>query len=138
MYLARASLLSNDPRTAEHDAHAAGELLRVAPPLRAFALAVQTQALLRLGRATEALSAAEEAFAELTAMGGMLEEGESLVRLAHVEALSAAGRRDEAARALTAARARLLARAALLRDPAVRERFLTRVPENAATLAAEV
>ena len=57
-----------------------------------------------------------------------------MVRLVHVEALLAVG--DPSARAAARdARERLLARAARIADPAWRERFLTAVPDNAATLA---
>jgi tetratricopeptide (TPR) repeat protein len=134
-YLAQIALLSGDPADAEQRARAAAEQLAVAPPLRALAMAVLARALLQQGRAPEALAAAEEAFAVLEASGGALEEGESLVRLVHAEALAAAGRRAEALAALAAAKARLLERADAIRDPAWRESFLANVPENARTLA---
>jgi tetratricopeptide (TPR) repeat protein len=134
-YLARSALLSGDLEAAEREARAAAELLAVAPPVRAAAVALLARALLRRGQIDEALSAAGEAFAQLEAAGGALEEGESLIRLVYVEALSAAGRAAEADLALRAARDRLLARAARISDPAWRERFLSAVPDNAGTLA---
>ncbi|WP_437567083.1 hypothetical protein [Sorangium sp. So ce542] len=63
-----------------------------------------------------------------------IEEGESLVRLTIAEALSAHGRREEAAAAIAAAKVALLARAEKLRDPIWRERFLRDVPDNARAL----
>ncbi len=53
-------------------------------------------------------------------------------------ALSWGGRGAEAREALAVARARLLARAARISDPVWRERFLTQVADNAATLALSV
>ncbi len=135
-YLGLIALRAGDLPAAEREARAAAEILRVAPPLRAEAVAVLSRALLRQGRAADALAAAEEAHAVLDAAGGALEEGESIVRLVYAEALAAAGRPDDAARALAAAKGSLLARAARISDPAWRERFLTLVPDNAATLAA--
>nr|WP_233561216.1 hypothetical protein [Sorangium cellulosum] len=134
MYLAQILLRSGDPAGAEREARAAVEALKVAPPLRAAAVAVLSRALLAQGRGEEALPAAREAFAQLEEAGS-LEEGESLVRLAYAEALAAAGAAREAAEALAAAREQLLSRAAKISDPTFRERFLTCVPDNARTLA---
>jgi hypothetical protein len=66
---------------------------------------------------------------------GMVEEGESLVRLVHAEALRAAGRQGDFVAATAAARAALQARAAKISDPEWRRRFLTAVPDNARTIA---
>ncbi|WP_437733880.1 serine/threonine-protein kinase [Sorangium sp. So ce1335] len=133
-YLAQILLRSGDPAGAEREARAAVEALKVAPPLRAAAVAVLSRALLAQGRPAEALPAAREAFAQLEEAGS-LEEGESLVRLTYAEALAAAGAAREAAAALAAAREHLLGRAAKISDPTFRERFLTCVPDNARTLA---
>jgi hypothetical protein len=96
---------------------------------------VLARALLDQGRIAEALAAAEQAILLRDEAGGNIEEGASLVDLAHAEALAAAGRAAEAATARAAARERLLARAARIADPTFRERFLTLVPDNAAILA---
>ncbi len=136
VYLARVHLRAGDLASAAREALAAADCFLATPPLRAAAVAVSARAFSRQGRTADALAAAEEAFALLQAAGGSLEEGESLVRLVHVEALAAAGRTAEARAALHHARARLLSRADRIRDPAWRERFLTQVPDNAATLAA--
>jgi tetratricopeptide (TPR) repeat protein/predicted Ser/Thr protein kinase len=133
-YLAKVALLSGDPSEAEREAHAAARLLQIAPPMRAPALALLARALLAQGRAAEALPAAREAQSTLDGLGE-LEEGESIVRLVHAEALAAAGLPREAERALLAARDRLLLRADRITAPAWRERFLIAVPDNARTLA---
>ncbi|WP_437728524.1 serine/threonine-protein kinase [Sorangium sp. So ce861] len=129
-YLAKIALLSGDAATAEREASAAEAALRVAPRLRAPAMAVRARALLAGGQVAAALGAARAAFGELAALGS-LEEGESLVRLAYAEALAASGAHAEAAAVLADARESLLARAQRIADPRRRERFLTAVPENA-------
>ncbi|APR78317.1 Adenylate cyclase [Minicystis rosea] len=132
-YLAEIALSAADPARAEREAAAATDLLRTTPPLRAPALALHARAVLRQGRAAEALVLAREALAIVDELGS-IEDGEALVRLVHVEALAASGDREAFSRAATLARRRLLARAARIGDPAWRERFLTAVPENAQTL----
>jgi tetratricopeptide (TPR) repeat protein len=133
MYLARIGLISNDFAAAERAARVAVDLLQVAPPLRASACAVLARALLGLGRDAEAHASAGDAFATLEALGA-LEEGETLVRLVYAETLARAGARAELTEVIGEARARLLARAAKISDPALRERFLRAVPDNARTL----
>ena len=133
-YLAHILAWQGDFAGAAREASAAVELLSLAPPLRAAALAILGHVLLLQGRIAEALAATREAMSLLQALGG-LEEGESFVRLVHAEALHAAGDTVFAGVALQTARARLLERAAKISVPAWRETFLTRVPENARTLA---
>jgi hypothetical protein len=96
-----------------------------------------TLSALRAGqrRAGEALTAAEDAMARYTAMGGCGLFRGAFVRLAHAEALHATGAHDAAGRAIADARARLLAIADKIADPAYKTSFLERVPENARTLA---
>jgi tetratricopeptide (TPR) repeat protein len=132
-YLAKIALLSGDLPTAESEARAASEALRVAPPLRAGAVASLARVYLAEGRPEEALLAAREAFETLEELG-MIEEGESLVRLVYAEALSAAGLRKDFLAAITDARKKLLERAEKISDPEWRGRFLTAVPDNARTL----
>jgi hypothetical protein len=59
----------------------------------------------------------------------------AFVRLAHAEALHATGAHDAARHAITEARARLLIIADKIAAPDYKASFLTRVPENARTLA---
>ncbi|WP_104987400.1 serine/threonine-protein kinase PknK [Sorangium cellulosum] len=132
-YLAEAALVAGDLEAAEREARAAAAALGGVPPLRAAALAVESQALLGVGRAGEALAVAEEAMSLLASLGAV-EEGESLVHLAYAESLAANGRAAEARAAIAAARERLLSRAAKAGAPAFREGFLAR-RENARTLA---
>jgi tetratricopeptide (TPR) repeat protein len=132
LYLSEVALLAGDNAVAERHARAAFEILAVAPPLRASAMAMLARAMLRQGRTAEALTAAEEALARVS------DEGESLVRLVYAEALAAVGHTSEAERAFAAAREHLLTQAARISDPVWRESFLTRVPDNAAILAAVV
>jgi tetratricopeptide (TPR) repeat protein len=132
-YLAKIELCAGDSGAAEREARAAAEALLATPPLRAAAVAVLARALLDQGRVSEALEAASEAFSVLEALGS-IEEGESLVRLVHADALAAAGKLADFAMAIAEARDRLLIRASRISDPMWRERFLSSVPENARTL----
>jgi eukaryotic-like serine/threonine-protein kinase len=131
-YLANILILTGDFSAAEREARRAVELQKSTPPLRAFSAALLARALLALGRTTEALEAARDALALLESVGA--EEGESLIRLVHAEALDASGSRPEALAAIASARDNLLARAARISDPLWRESFLCKVPDNARTL----
>jgi hypothetical protein len=132
-YLAKVSLFAAMPAQAERDARLAAELLRVAPPLRAAALAVVARSMLEQDRAEGALPVAREAHAILEELGE-IEEGEAMVRVVYAEALRATGARREFEQVARTARDRLLDRAAKISDAAWRERFLTAVPDNARTL----
>jgi hypothetical protein len=63
-----------------------------------------------------------------------MHEGEERIRLAHLEALLAIGRTEEARRAGDAAHQRLLERAQHIRRDDWRMSFLHAVPENARIL----
>src|SRR5262249_6265776 len=116
---------------AAEEALRAVNILVVAPPLRAAALATLASAHLATGCATAARVAAAEAMAMLDITE--LEEGESLVRLVDALTLEATGHREEAGVALAAAKRRIVARAEKF-SPAWRPKFLA-IPENARTLA---
>ncbi|WP_437587922.1 protein kinase domain-containing protein [Sorangium sp. So ce1000] len=131
-YLAKIALLAGDFCGAEREAQLA-EALESASPYRVAAMAIRARALIGLGRADEALAAAEGALAALESLGG-LEEGEAMIRLVHAEAFSAVGDAASAAAAISAARDKLLDRAASVRDPEWQRRFLSHVPDNARTL----
>ncbi|HEX7600392.1 MAG TPA: hypothetical protein VF316_02260, partial [Polyangiaceae bacterium] len=77
--------------------------------------------------------AAREAHELLVSLGG-IDEGESLVRLVWAEALFADGQETSARAAIADAAHRLEGRAARMTNPAVKEAFLTQIPENAMTL----
>jgi hypothetical protein len=87
--------------------------------------------LLAQGRAADAARESAAA-AELVDAGA--EDGETLIRLTHAEALHASGNEEGAKRVIGVARDRLMARAARIRDAAYRESFLERVAESAETL----
>ncbi|MFH0902520.1 MAG: AAA family ATPase, partial [Pseudomonadota bacterium] len=101
MYLAKAALFGCDFATAEKEARTAVQILAACPSLRASALAVLGQALLGQNRAKEALAVAEQAHAELEALGAV-EEGESLIRLTRAEAIAAASAQSVAGTTSTA------------------------------------
>jgi tetratricopeptide (TPR) repeat protein len=133
LYLAMIHEERGELEDAEHEARTAMDAARAIPPTRAVACGVLAKVLLARGRNDEALEAASEAMGLLESLGG-LEEGESLVRLVHAEALYATGDREGARIALEAAAQRLTERASKLRDPELRRSFLERVPENARTM----
>jgi hypothetical protein len=97
------------------------------------ALGVLARALLADGASAEALAVAREAHRALVELGAV-EEGESLVHLAHAESLLVEGCEAQGEEALGAARDRLLERAAAIGDAALRASFLENVPENARTI----
>jgi tetratricopeptide (TPR) repeat protein len=120
----------NLDQAARHVAHAVDESL--APPLRAYGLGVQAVVHLKLGHLDTARTAAAAAI-ELLGRLQRIDEGEAYIRLAYAETLHATGDLEGARQAINDAWSRLLERAEKITDAAVRERFLSRVPENART-----
>ncbi len=122
-----------DLEAAEHEVQIA---LAMAIPLEHPAI-LGTLSALRLaqGRAEDALAAAEDALAREATIGGCGMFRGAFVRLAHAEALHAAGAHDAATHAIAQARARLYTIAAKITDPDYQASFLAHVPENARTLA---
>jgi tetratricopeptide (TPR) repeat protein len=130
VHVRRGALAEADAELRRAEAAASG-----LPAVRAHALAAHAEcALAGDARADRALAYATEAMEILAARGGV-DEAEARIRLAHVRALEASGRTQEAGVALAAAAARLRERAARIGDPRYRRAFLHDVPENAATLA---
>lgn len=119
---------------AEREIRAALDLGHAPAPSRAYALAVLGRIQLQDARPHEAETPAREAMRLVDGLGG-IEEGESYVRLVYAETLDAVGDGAGAREAIATARVRLLERAANIRDPAWKESFLERVPENARTIA---
>jgi tetratricopeptide (TPR) repeat protein len=101
------------------------------PLLQAYGSSVLARALIAQGRTSEAEVAARRAFEVLERCD--VEDGESFIRLTYAEALHANGDLHAAREAIRSAAERLLARAASL-DEELRQKFLTRVFENARTL----
>ncbi len=104
------------------------------PPSRAYALGLRARLALARRDPQAALVDALVAMSILESLGG-LDEGEAMVRLVHAEALEACGEHDLARAAIGAARVRLDEVAARIGDPVWRESFLTRVEDNARTIA---
>jgi tetratricopeptide (TPR) repeat protein len=103
------------------------------PPMRVYALAIFADALLGMGRISEARSRASEAAALLASLGS-IEAGESLVGAVEAEALFASGEKERARSVISEARERLMARASNIAEPALRKSFLERVRHNARVL----
>ncbi len=135
VYLSRILAKGGDAAGAEQEARAAADLLVAVPPMRPYAFAALAEALALQAREEEALAAAREAMDQLHALGGVVEEGEALVRLTFAEALRTAGDEVGARDAITRARDRLLERAGPIGDPMLRQSFLEGVSEHARTLA---
>jgi tetratricopeptide (TPR) repeat protein len=133
IYLSIIAYLEGQFESAEKLARKAVEILAVAPPARAGALAQVARSLLAQGRVDDALATAREAM-ELLGSLGSADEGETLIRLVYAEALHAVGNHSAARAAILAARDRLHERAEKIGDARWRDSFLHRVPENARTL----
>ena len=133
--LYRALFLSMDAQLdlAEQETLAVIDAFGLTPPLRAYGLAVLGRIRLTGATPERAEDVAREAVDMLDALGG-IEEGESYVRLTFAEALEASGNHEAACEAIATARVRILERAAMIHDPAWKESFLERVPENARTI----
>ena len=130
-YLAQAHLAAGDRQAAADEAVRAVELLVVAPPLRAAALATLSEIRVADGRLQEARAAVAEAVAMMATTE--LEEGETVVRLMDVLTLEATGHPDEARAALAIAAERVIARADRL-GKSWRSKFLA-IAESERTLA---
>ncbi|MEZ4299491.1 MAG: protein kinase [Polyangiaceae bacterium] len=103
-------------------------------PMMAYALATLSDVLSAMGRQDEARGHADAAYRLLTSLGS-IDDGDAFVRLVFANSALARGDRGAARRAILAARDRLHERAARISEPEWRDSFLTRVPENARTLA---
>jgi tetratricopeptide (TPR) repeat protein len=132
-YLGHILLLAGESVRAEEqtrDALSLADLPPGLPTIRAEGLAVLAQVLLAQGRAREAHQAAAEAHATVERLGG-IDGGEFLIRVEHAQALEAIGDHAAAVAALRVALERLTVCANKINDPALRQSFLQRVPENA-------
>jgi tetratricopeptide (TPR) repeat protein len=134
-YLALAARRAGQLGVAEAEADAAAKSAGDGSSQRVYALGALAAILLDQGRHDEAARVAAQAMDGLDALGGGLEEGEPLVRLAAIELMLVTGRRAEAEAALRRARERLQLRALALRDEALRRSFLGAVPDHRRLLA---
>jgi hypothetical protein len=128
-YLASMLMESGDLDGAEREGQLAVSLSRGTPPVHAECLASLSRVLRARADVDGALARAEEAMAILDGLGA-LDEGESLVCLAWLEALHAAGRTAEAKASAAQARDRLQASAAKIADEGWRRSFLEQVRDN--------
>jgi hypothetical protein len=133
LYLALVLLGQGELEAAEREAREAIRRTENVPPVQAHAFGVLAIVALARKRPHDALEAARTGVAALDSLGN-IEEGEEMVRLVYAEALDACGDHAAAREAIARARGRLMERAATIRDPKLREGFLTHVPENARTL----
>ena len=131
--LAEAFFLRGDLASAASEAERAVEIAREMPPIRAYSLATLADVRRAQGRIDEALVRATEASALLEAQGQIV-QGEASVRAALVDALTAAGHDEEAARASESARAWLHSRAGRVPEGPARDRYLHEVPDHARLL----
>jgi serine/threonine protein kinase/tetratricopeptide (TPR) repeat protein len=129
-HLANLEHHAGSPDTELRHAEVASDRLAASPGLQAWALATLARALLRQGRAAEALLPAERAMQLLEQLGGLL-QGESLPPLALASVRAALGDRARAAETIRDARLRLVRRAARL-EARHRDGFLA-LPLNAET-----
>jgi tRNA A-37 threonylcarbamoyl transferase component Bud32/tetratricopeptide (TPR) repeat protein len=133
-YRAWVRLAMGDLEGAEVDARAAVDALGGANAMLGDALAMLSDVERARGDGAGALATARRAIVALEA-AGKTAIGEAAIRLAHVQALLAAGEREAARVALAAAKERLLTRARTIHDPALRRAFVEDVAEHAATAA---
>ena len=120
---------------AEAMARRAVEAAQDAPSVQPLALATLANVLLAAGRPTAALEPAEAAKQLIKAQGGA-EEGETLARVVHIDALIATKAHQEQIRGhVFKASMRLVRRAQRISNERWRSCFMTAVEENARTLA---
>jgi tetratricopeptide (TPR) repeat protein len=131
-HLASIALREGDHAAARDHARAAIELLAVAPPLQAGALAIAARVELADGRLTEARPLAERAKASVDA--GLRDMFDALVRRTWAEVLHASGELEAARTEIAAAKAHLESCAAAFKEEAIASSFLHRVVDHAATL----
>jgi tetratricopeptide (TPR) repeat protein len=128
-YLSVTEYLAADYARAEHYARAAVTTWEPVLSVRPFAIALLARALLAQGRPAEALVSSRDAYAQLESVG-VVDDGEATIRLALAECLIAVGDTTAAREVLNKAAGRILASAEAIDDPAMRESFLTRIPEH--------
>jgi tetratricopeptide (TPR) repeat protein len=96
---------------------------------------LRAAALLTKGQAAEAVETALVAMGKGSALRMVHHHRHALLLVTHAEALSAAGRAEEARAAIEQAKGDLLARASVIEDAEMRRSFLERVSSHARTLA---
>jgi tetratricopeptide (TPR) repeat protein len=128
-YLSVTEYLAGDYARAEQYARAAMTTWETVLSVQPFALALLARAVLAQGRKAEAVLNAQDAYSQLERLG-VVDDGEATIRLALAECLVAAGDTQAARGILDKASGRILSSAEAIEDPAIRESFLTRIPEH--------
>jgi tetratricopeptide (TPR) repeat protein len=131
--LSVAAFMESKLETAEQHARTAVRLLANIKPLFPAALASLARALLRRGKAGEALEYARDGYRLLVELGGV-EDGEALIRLVYAECLLSVGEREAASGIAAEGAERLEQRASRIADCAWRTAFLARIPVHSQTL----
>jgi tetratricopeptide (TPR) repeat protein/predicted Ser/Thr protein kinase len=129
-YLAMIEILAGNPRDAIDHAQRAIDYAVDKPAALCVYRGTLSTAHRLAGNAAAALAEATRAI-ELVDTHGRPEEGEAAIRLAHAEALRAAGNLDDAQRAIAEAHSRLVAAAEKIGDLERRRAFLEDVTEHA-------
>jgi eukaryotic-like serine/threonine-protein kinase len=132
LHLAEIARLMGDLPGAQRHAEQAVAASSNLPSVHASALSTLADVLVRGGQPAEALEQSTRAMAILGALESV-DDGESLIRLAHVHALAARGRGLEARACLDLAHLRLEQRALRISDPRWRRTFMEEIPENRET-----
>lgn len=132
-YLAEAFAASGRLDEAEQEVRSALALAEPSPALRAQALGLLADILLKTPRHIEAFMAASQAVEILVSVG--VAEDEARIRLVYAMALDAMGHGRNAREAYDGARRRLLARADRISDPEWRNSFLAKVRDHERTLS---
>jgi tetratricopeptide (TPR) repeat protein len=128
-YLSVTEYLAGDYPRAEYYARAAATTWEPVLSVRPSAIAMLARALLAQGRPAEALVSARDAYAQLESIGAV-DDGDATIRLALAECLIATGDALQARKILGKAAGRILASAEAIEELAIRESFLTRIPEH--------
>jgi tetratricopeptide (TPR) repeat protein len=128
-YLSVTEYLAGNYARAKHYARGAITTWETALSARPFAIALLARALLAQRRPVEALLSARDAYAQLEGLG-VVDDGEATIRLALAECLIATGDTPAAHDVLEKASNRILASAEGIDEPAIRDSFLTRIPEH--------
>ncbi|NUQ72562.1 MAG: protein kinase [Polyangiaceae bacterium] len=130
MIIAAVDLDEKNFSGAEESARRARELFAAMAPYRPVATGILIDALREQGRAAEACDLVDEELLFISSLGGV-GWSEIPFRVAATEALSAAGRTEAARAALQTTLSRIELRAQKIPDPALRDRYLSALPENA-------
>ncbi len=132
--LARALLRLGELVEAEAEAQRALELTETAPLRRILGIATRVEALLALGRSSDASEQARRGLAVVERLGSA-GYAEVPIRLAAAQSFLREGLNAEAERELLLAHQEISRRASLIPDLDARTRYLTAVPENARVMA---